>query len=102
MAVICLGYVGLPLAVEFVKPQACPRTGSPLQRRVIGFDISSKWLEELRQGIDRTNETSAEALQAAELLEFTNDPAQLAEAAVFVVMVPTPIDCAKRPDWTPL
>jgi len=102
VAVIGLGYVGLPLAVEFAKPQACRRTGAALQRRVIGFDINSKRLEELRQGIDRTNETSAEELQAAQLLEFTSDPAQLAEADVFVVTVPTPIDSAKRPDLTPL
>jgi len=102
VAVIGLGYVGLPLAVEFAKPQACRRTGAALQRRVIGFDINSKRLEELRQWIDRTNETSAEELQAAQLLEFTSDPAQLAEADVFVVTVPTPIDSAKRPDLTPL
>ena len=102
VAVIGLGYVGLPLAVEFAKPQACRRTHAALQRRVIGFDINSQRLEELRQGIDRTNETSVEELQAAQLLEFTSDPAQLAEADVFVVTVPTPIDSAKRPDLTPL
>ena len=102
VAVIGLGYVGLPLAVEFAKPQACCRTGAALQRRVIGFDINSQRLEELRQGIDSTNETSAEELQAAQLLEFTSDPAQLTEADVFVVTVPTPIDSAKRPDLTPL
>jgi len=102
VAVIGLGYVGLPLAVEFAKPQSCQRTGTPLQRRVIGFDINSQRLEELRKGIDRTNETSAEELQAAQLLEFTNDPDHLAQADVFVVTVPTPIDSAKRPDLTPL
>ena len=102
VAVIGLGYVGLPLAVEFAKLQACCRTGAALQRRVIGFDINSQRLEELRQGIDSTNETSAEELQAAQLLEFTSDPAQLTEADVFVVTVPTPIDSAKRPDLTPL
>ncbi|QNI52862.1 nucleotide sugar dehydrogenase family protein [Synechococcus sp. BIOS-E4-1] len=69
---------------------------------MIGFDINSQRLEELRLGNDRTNETSAEELQAAGLLEFTDDPAQLAEADVFVVTVPTPIDSAKRPDLTPL
>jgi len=102
VSIIGLGYVGLPLAVEFSKPQPCHRTGIPLQRRVIGFDINNRRLEELRQGIDRTNETSAEELQEAKLLEFTNEPGQLAEADVFVVTVPTPIDSAKRPDLTPL
>ncbi|MCP9882398.1 nucleotide sugar dehydrogenase [Cyanobium sp. Alchichica 3B3-8F6] len=102
VAIVGLGYVGLPLAVEFAKPQLCRLTGASLQRRVIGFDINSKRLEELHRGIDRTNETCAEELQAAQLLEFTSDPAQLAEADVFVVTVPTPIDSAKRPDLTPL
>ena len=102
VAVIGLGYVGLPLAVELARPQECLRTGVLLHRRVIGFDINIRRLEELRQGIDRTNETSAEELQAAELLEFTSDSAQLAEADVFVVTVPTPVDAAKRPDLTPL
>ena len=88
--------------MEFAKIQACCRTGAALQRRVIGFDINSQRLEELREGIDRTNEISAEELKAAQLLEFTSDPAQLAEADVFVVTVPTPIDSAKRPDLTPL
>ncbi len=99
---IGLGYVGLPLAVEFAKPQACHRTGAFLQRRVIGFDINGQRLEELRQGIDRTNETSAKELLSAQLLEFTSDSADLVEADVFVVTVPTPIDSAKRPDLTPL
>jgi UDP-N-acetyl-D-galactosamine dehydrogenase len=102
VAVIGLGYVGLPLAATFATPGTCLRTGAPLQRRVIGFDINAQRLEELRQRIDRTLETSSEMLQAAALLEFSSDPAQLAEAEVFVVTVPTPIDSAKRPDLTPL
>ena len=102
VAVIGLGYVGLPLAVEFAVPQVCRRTGAALQRRVIGFDINSERLEELRKGIDRTNETSADQLQGAQRLEFTSDPAQLDEADVFVGTVPTPIDSAKRPLLTPL
>ncbi len=102
VAVIGLGYVGLPLAVEFAKLQPCHRSGTPLRRKVIGFDINQQRLSELRAGHDRTNETNAGALRAAELLEFTDDPARLALADVFVVTVPTPIDSAKRPDLTPL
>lgn len=102
VAVIGLGYVGLPLAVEFAKEQACLRTGAALRRRVIGFDVNIQRLEELRQGHDRTNETSAKELQAADRLEFTGDPAALAAADVYVITVPTPIDSAKRPDLTPL
>ena len=102
VAVIGLGYVGLPLAAAFATPAACVRTAAPLRRRVIGFDINGQRLAELGQGIDRTHETSSEALAAAALLEFSTDPALLAEADVFVVTVPTPIDSAKRPDLTPL
>ena len=102
VAVIGLGYVGLPLAVEFSKPQPCRRTGTPLQRRVIGFDINRLRLDELCQGIDRTNEISLEELQGACYLELTSDPEKLADADVFVVTVPTPIDSAKRPDLMPL
>ncbi|MCP9941496.1 nucleotide sugar dehydrogenase [Cyanobium sp. ATX 6E8] len=102
VAVIGLGYVGLPLAVAFATPAPCARTGTPLKRRVIGFDINGQRLVELRGGHDRTQETSPPELQAAALLEFTADPAALAAADVFVVTVPTPIDSAKRPDLTPL
>lgn len=102
VAVIGLGYVGLPLAATFAIPGVCLRTGAPLQRRVIGFDINGQRLEELRQGIDRTHETSRQSLQDAALLEFSSDPKQLAEADVYVVTVPTPIDASKRPDLMPL
>ena len=102
IAVIGLGYVGLPLAVAFATPGICVRTCTPLKRRVIGFDINHQRLEELQQGIDRTKETSIEELQAAQQLEFTSDSEQLADADVFVVTVPTPIDSAKRPNLTPL
>lgn len=102
VAVIGLGYVGLPLAVELGKPQLCRRSGSSLRRRVIGFDINIQRLEELSRGLDRTNETSSEELLAAQLLEFTSDLSQLSDADVFLVTVPTPIDSAKRPDLTPL
>jgi UDP-N-acetyl-D-galactosamine dehydrogenase len=102
VAVIGLGYVGLPLAVAFATPAACVRTGEVLRRRVIGFDINLQRLEELRQGMDRTLEISPQALQAAQFLELSDEPQLLAEADVYVVTVPTPIDNAKRPDLTPL
>ena len=102
VAVIGLGYVGLPLALELAKLQACRRSGSSLQRRVIGFDINNQRLDELRHGVDRTREATSEELQKVTLLEYSSDQALLAEADVFVVTVPTPIDSAKRPDLTPL
>lgn len=102
VAIIGLGYVGLPLAVEFAKAQQCVRTGVVLNRQVIGFDINSQRLAELREGHDRTRETNQQELQAASALELISDPAQLTKADVFIMSVPTPIDSCKRPDLTPL
>ena len=99
---IGLGYVGLPLAVEFAKYQLCVRSAAPLKRRVIGFDVNQQRISELLAGHDRTNETSLDEMKAAIGLELTADPAKLAEADVFIVSVPTPIDSAKRPNLTPL
>ncbi|WP_422071053.1 Vi polysaccharide biosynthesis UDP-N-acetylglucosamine C-6 dehydrogenase TviB [Tranquillimonas rosea] len=91
IAVIGLGYVGLPLAVEFGKRQ-----------RVIGFDVKKSRVEALRAGHDATREVDAEELSSAQELEITDDPSRLNEASVYIVTVPTPIDGHKRPDLTPL
>lgn len=91
LAVIGLGYVGLPLAVEFGK-----------KRSVIGFDINQPRIDALRCGHDSTLEVSDEELKEAQLLAFTANPADLEAANVYIVTVPTPIDEHKRPDLTPL
>ena len=91
LAVIGLGYVGLPLAVEFGKT-----------RRVVGFDISESRIAELSAGHDHTLETAEEALAAAKGLSFTTQVDELRACNCFIVTVPTPIDCHKRPDLTPL
>ncbi|WP_312796563.1 Vi polysaccharide biosynthesis UDP-N-acetylglucosamine C-6 dehydrogenase TviB [Tianweitania sp.] len=91
LAVIGLGYVGLPLAVEFGK-----------HRKVLGFDINQARIAELKGGTDHTLETSPEELAEAKHLSFTADPAELAAAQIYIVTVPTPIDDSKRPDLTPL
>lgn len=91
MAVIGLGYVGLPLAVEFGK-----------RRAVIGFDINQGRVAELRDHHDRTRECAGADLRAAHHLQFTSDSAELKKAGVFIVTVPTPVDGANRPDMTPL
>ena len=88
LAVVGLGYVGLPLAVAFSR-----------HMNVIGFDINAGRIEELRKGHDRTNEVTDEALAAA-TIEYTCDPADLARAAVIIVAVPTPIDEHRSPDFT--
>lgn len=91
IAVIGLGYVGLPLAVEFGK-----------FRPVIGFDINPRRIDELRNGKDQTLECSAEELSQAIHLRYSCTPSDLQQAQVFIVTVPTPVDLAKRPDMTPL
>ena len=91
IAVIGLGYVGLPLAVEFGK-----------SRPVIGFDINAGRIDALRAGHDATLEVSKDELATADQLTFTSDPADLAAASIYIVTVPTPIDAHKRPDLTPL
>jgi UDP-N-acetyl-D-glucosamine/UDP-N-acetyl-D-galactosamine dehydrogenase len=87
IAVIGLGYVGLPLAVEFGK-----------RRPVIGFDLNAQRVAALAAGRDATGEVEPDELAAATHLVCTDDPARLADADVFIVAVPTPVDAAKRPD----
>ena len=102
IAVIGLGYVGLPLAIEFSKSQRCQRTQSQLKRRVIGFDINIKRIEELKNGIEKTKEISRKELSEAVNLEYTNQKELLIDADVFIVTVPTPIDESKQPYLKPL
>ncbi len=91
IAVIGLGYVGLPLAAEFGK-----------KRAVIGFDINEQRIAELESGIDKTLELSKEELLEATHLRFTTKPEAIAVAQIYIVTVPTPIDQHKNPDLTPL
>lgn len=91
IAVIGLGYVGLPLAVEFGK-----------KRKVVGFDINTARIAELRAGKDNTLEVDAAEMAEAAHLSFTDQLDDIAECTTFIVTVPTPIDEHKRPDLTPL
>ena len=91
IVVIGLGYVGLPLAVEFGK-----------HRKVLGFDINVARIAELQSGHDSTLEVSAEELATARQLSFSSNPEDLKGCQVFIVTVPTPVDTANRPDLTPL
>lgn len=102
VAVIGLGYVGLPLAVEFSRKRRCLRTKQLLSRSVIGFDIDNKRLTELAAGQDHTMEVDGESLASAIDLKFSSDPEELAAADVFIIAVPTPIDASRRPDLTAL
>ncbi|WP_292068073.1 Vi polysaccharide biosynthesis UDP-N-acetylglucosamine C-6 dehydrogenase TviB [Brevundimonas sp. UBA7664] len=87
IAVLGLGYVGLPLAVAFGG-----------RWPTVGFDINTTRIEELRRGQDHTLEVDPEELAAASGLSLSSDPADLADCNVFIITVPTPIDAAKRPD----
>ncbi len=91
IAILGLGYVGLPLAVEFGK-----------EFDTLGFDINTQRVSQLRCGQDCTLETTPEELAAATRLQFSTDEADLAACNVFIITVPTPIDKANRPDLTPL
>lgn len=91
VAVVGLGYVGLPLAVEFGK-----------KRRTIGFDLSVSKVKSYKEHIDPTGELSSEDLRAASQLAVTNDPSELAVADYIVVAVPTPVDLAHQPDFSAL
>ncbi len=91
IAIVGLGYVGLPLAVEFGK-----------KHDTVGFDINKRRVEELRSGIDRTLETKADDIRAAERLRMTTELEDIRPCNVYIVTVPTPIDEYNRPDLTPV
>ncbi len=91
IAIIGLGYVGLPLAMEFGK-----------RLKTIGFDQSEARVASLKAGVDPNGEVASEALASATQLTFTTDPTHLRQADFIIVAVPTPVDAAHRPDFSPL
>ena len=91
IALVGLGYVGLPLAVEFGK-----------KREVIGFDINQKRISELNNGVDLTLEITDQELRDAIYLSYTSNLEDIRDCEIFIVSVPTPIDNYKRPNLTPL
>jgi len=91
IAIIGLGYVGLPLAVEFGKIYS-----------TVGFDINEARINELKKGFDRTNEVETELLAEANKLKFTSNIEELKSSNIYIVTVPTPIDKSKTPDLSPL
>tara|TARA_B110000046_G_scaffold185600_1_gene228021 strand:- start:860 stop:2140 length:1281 start_codon:yes stop_codon:yes gene_type:complete len=91
IAIVGLGYVGLPLALEFAK-----------KRKVIGFDINEERIKELNSGVDKNLEFNKEELQNSKQLKFTDSKEDLKYANCFIITVPTPIDELKKPDLRPL
>lgn len=90
IGIVGLGYVGLPVAVEF-----------GMNKQVVGFDINENRLKELREGMDFTNEVESEYLQKSDVM-FTNEINKLSECDFIIVAVPTPVDESNKPDLTPL
>ena len=91
IAVIGLGYVGLPLAIEFSK-----------KYDLIGFDIDSERIDDLKKGFDKTNEVNQSVLKNLKNLVFSSDILVLNDVNIFIVTVPTPVDKNNNPDLTPL
>jgi UDP-N-acetyl-D-galactosamine dehydrogenase len=91
ITIIGLGYVGLPLAIEFGK-----------HYDVVGFDINSKRVAELQSGFDRTGEATTQQIQSSKGLQFSDQLAAIANCTIYIVTVPTPIDQFKAPDLQPL
>ena len=91
ICVVGLGYVGLPLAVEFGK-----------NYETVGFDLNQRRIKDLKQGIDQTNEVEAHELACAHRLTFTVDHEDASDCNVYIVTVPTPIDKSNNPELTPL
>ncbi len=91
LAVIGLGYVGLPLALEFAK-----------KKSIIGFDVNKKRIDELKSGIDKNLEFDSNILKKTKQLKFTNDLEEIKSANCYIVTVPTPVDKFKKPDLKPL
>src|SRR5687768_10140415 len=91
IGIIGLGYVGLPLAVEFGKVMD-----------VVGFDIYQERINELKNGFDRTREVEKEELKASSGLTYSSDKKDLEKVNYFIVTVPTPVDDSKKPDLRPL
>ena len=91
IAIIGLGYVGLPLAVEFGR-----------KRKVIGFDIDKVRIDNLKKGLDNTLECTFEELQEAKYLEYCSEKLKIKTAQIYIITVPTPVDKSNRPDLKPL
>ena len=100
IAVVGLGYVGLPVAIQFAKQKKSLVDDIELDRKIIGYDINSDRINQLKNGIDLTNEIKKSEIVNLDNIFFTSDENQLDDAEVFIVTLPTPIDETKNPDLT--
>ena len=102
VAIIGLGYVGLPIAIEIDKTSNCYKTGKKLNRKILGFDINIERIDELNKGFDRTNEVLREDLLNGNNISFSYYESDLIDSEVFIITVPTPIDSLNSPNLEPI
>ena len=100
VAIVGLGYVGLPLAIEISYTKKCLYSGKDIIRKIIGFDINEQRISELKNNIDNTSEITTSKLKNADNIKFTSDIIDLHEVDIYIVTVPTPIDNHNKPDLT--
>ena len=98
IAVIGLGYVGLPLAMEFAERKTCNFTGNKMSRNVVGYDSKLSRIKDLKDNVDKTGEKSADELKNKTNIIFTNNPSDIFLSDIFIVAVPTPINKKKKPN----
>ena len=98
VAVIGVGYVGLPIVYALSQTESCPKTQEKINHQIIAYDIDEKRIDELKRGIDRTKELGEEQLNALKNVFFTTQINSLHRANVFIITVPTPIDKNNNPD----
>ena len=98
VAIIGLGYVGLPLAIEIANQKNCLLTGKEIQRIVFGFDINKNRVEELNKGLDRNNIFPENLIKNVQNIKFVADQNLLKDIDVFIITVPTPINTKNEPN----
>jgi len=102
VTIVGMGYVGLPLAIEFAKTDFCKKTGNKLNREVFGFDIDTNRINDLTNSYDSNSDLEDEDLVHLKKITFTNDLNDISDSDVFIIAVPTPIDKNKIPNFKPL
>ena len=102
VAIIGVGYVGLPLAITINQTKKCCRTNVSLDRKVLAYDINKKRIDQLKKGIDLTGEIENKNLIKTKQIKFTSDENDLIKSNIFIITVPTPLKDGNTPDFEPL
>ena len=98
VAIIGMGYVGLPLAEKINKTDICLKSNIALNRRVVGFDLNEQRIEQLKRGIDKNNIVSKDDLNIEKKIEFTSNKKLLLDIDIYIITVPTPLKEFNKPD----